>query len=97
MTVAIVKFPCREGKREELLGFLASEDGLAKTREFNGCNGIDTLTDNDENDLVLVQRWDSAEHHKAYVAWRVEGGMMEALEPILRAPLEITYLTETGV
>ena len=37
MTIAVVKLRCREEKREELLAMLRSENGLVKTREFDGC------------------------------------------------------------
>ena len=67
-----------------------------KTRAYDGCHGIETLSGPDSV-VALYERWESVEHHQAYVGWRMENGLVDLLEPWLAAPLEIAYYDETGV
>ena len=75
---------------------LLRRDGLVKTRAYDGCHGIETLSGPDSV-VALYERWESVEHHQAYVGWRMENGLVDLLEPWLAAPLEIAYYDETGV
>ena len=97
MTIAIAVFRCKSDQEQgELLAWLGGDDGLVKTRVYDGCHGIETLSGQDSV-VVLYERWESVEHHQAYVGWRMENGLVELLEPWLAAPLEIAYYDETGV
>jgi quinol monooxygenase YgiN len=97
MIVAMAKFSCKPGNRKELLEVLASEDGLTKTRAFEGCLEIVTLLDEDPDVLWLYERWGSIDHHKAYVAWRMKTGLGDVLAPIMTGPFEVQYLTQSKV
>ena len=97
MTIAIAVFRCKSDQEQgELLAWLGGDDGLVKTRVYDGCHGIETLSGQDSV-VVLYERWESVEHHQAYVGWRMENGLFELLKPWLAAPLEIAYYDETGV
>ena len=97
MTIAMAVFRCKSDQEQgELLAWLGGDDGLVKTRVYDGCHGIETLSGQDSV-VVLYERWESVEHHQAYVGWRMENGLVELLEPWLAAPLEIAYYDETGV
>ena len=37
--------------------------------------------------MVLVEEWDSAEDQQAYMAWRVETGLIEAVAPFMQGEL----------
>jgi quinol monooxygenase YgiN len=97
MTIAIATFRCQPGKREGWLDYLAGPDGLAKTRAFDGCGGVEAIVAQGSEDVVLYERWASAEHHQAYVAWRLDNGLGELLEAVLASPLEIAYFDETSI
>lgn len=94
MTIALVTFRCKPGERDDWLAWLAGPDGLSATRAFDGCSGVETLVAQDSDDVVLYEKWSSVEHHQAYVAWRMESGLADLLEPVLAAPLEIAYFDE---
>lgn len=65
---------------------------LPGTRTYDGCQGIDILTNlEDGNNLVFCERWDSRDHHKKYLAWRTETGVMEKLGAAMAAPPRIRY------
>jgi quinol monooxygenase YgiN len=65
---------------------------LPESRKYAGCQGMDLYCNLDEGtNLVLHERWDSREHHRKYVAWRTETGVMAQLGAALTAPPSIRY------
>ena len=86
-------FPCQAGKGVELLAILRSEQGLTATRAFEGCESIEAYTDVDNPDnIVLWEKFATRADHEAYLAWRIETGLLDALASILASDLEVTYL-----
>ena len=84
-------FPCQEGKGPELLGML--KVALVETRAWSGCEAIEVFTDADNPDKVILwETFTERSDHEAYLAWRIETGMLDLLGPILASDLEITYL-----
>jgi quinol monooxygenase YgiN len=71
-------------------------EGLGKilpdTRSYEGCLGLDVIQDQaDPNHVMLVETWESADHHKAYVAWRVETGTLAELAAVVTQDPTFTY------
>ena len=86
-------FPCQAGKGVELLAILRSEQGLTATRAFEGCEAIEAYTDPDNPDnIVLWEKFATRANHEAYLAWRIETGLLDALGSILASDLQVTYL-----
>ena len=86
-------FPCQAGKGVELLAILRSEQGLTATRAFEGCESIEAYTDVDNPDnIVLWEKFATRAAHEAYLAWRIETGLLDALASILASDPEFTYL-----
>lgn len=89
-------FQCKVGQGEALLAAFAV--ALAETRTFDGCHQVETYVSQDDPDLiVLVEDWESRAHYEKYLAWRLENGLMDLLEPVLAGPLELRYLDRTSV
>ena len=66
---------------------------LIETRAFEGCLGVDVLSDTaDPNHLVAVERWASEEHDAAYRAWRAGDGQTN-LASFLASPPVLTKFT----
>ena len=97
MIIAIATFKCHEDKKQDWIDWLAGEDGLVKTRAYEGCQAIETLSSPDSSTVLLYETWDSVEHHQAYVGWRLDNGLGELLEELLESPLEVEYFDLTGV
>ena len=97
MTIAIATFRCQEDKKQDWLDWLAGEDGLVKTRAYEGCQLIETLSSPDSSTVMLYEKWDSVEHHQAYVGWRLANGLGEMLEEMLESPLEVEYFDLTDI
>ena len=88
-----VLFQCQTGKGADLLAILSSDQGLVATRAFEGCESIEAYTDTDNPDtIVLWEKFATRADHEAYLAWRVETGLLDMLGPILASDLEVTYL-----
>ena len=86
-------FQCQPGKGAELLAILGSDQGLVATRAFEGCESIETYTDADNPDtIVLWEKFATRANHEAYLGWRVETGMIDMLGSILASDLQVTYL-----
>ena len=87
----VAKFTCNEGQLSNLMSILRSPDGLAVTRAFKGCQLIEASISEDAGTLYLYERWNTKEDHQAYLKYRGETGLLEALAPILAEPLDLTY------
>ena len=66
---------------------------LGDTRAFEGCLGVDVLTDiTDPTHLIAVERWASEEHDAAYRAWRAGDGQTN-LASFFASPPVLTRFT----
>lgn len=73
--------------------YLASAPVIPTTRLASGINHSWTMQDPDAPEtFVLIQEWDSAAQHAAYIDWRVETGALEELTGQLSAPPRVVYL-----
>ncbi len=71
---------------------------LPDTRTYEGCEALDVhLNQDDEHNLVIVERWQSRPHYEKYFAWRQETGLLDRLGPLLGAPPSVRFLDETGI
>ena len=87
----IVEFTCPEGVGEAFLPGLL--DLLVDTRAFEGCESVETYTDSDNPDRILLwEKWATREHQEAYLAWRTETGMMEMNASMMAEPLRFMHL-----
>ena len=95
-TIAVATFRCNPDGRVALIDFLSGEDGLTITRSYEGAIRLETLLSSDSDDVVLYEEWESVEHHKAYVGWRVETGLADFLSSN-GIELEISYYEMTSI
>lgn len=71
---------------------------LPDTRAYDGCEGLEVKLNQDDGDnLVLLERWQSRPHYEKYFAWRQETGLLDRLGPLLGAPPSVRYLDDTGI
>ena len=79
--LVIVSFPAKETMMNELKETL--KQALPDTRAFNGCISVDTYIDEANNTIHLIEDWETLEHQKQYLNWRVETGLLTQLDPLL--------------
>lgn len=89
---AIVEFPCNAGSGAGLLETLRG--ALVDTRAFAGNEGIETYSDQENPDLVFLwEKWATRADYEAYLAWRMETGLMDVLAPFMdTSRLRIVHL-----
>ncbi len=74
-TVHVV-FRCNEGQGANLVAIFG--EALVDTRAFDGCESVEVYVDADNPDtIVLWEKFATRAHHEAYLAWRIETGMLD--------------------
>jgi len=57
------------------------ETALEGTRNFPGCRGVQiVLHKDDAHRFLFVERWESEQAYRDYIAWRSESGQFQALQ-----------------
>ena len=75
--------------KEKLEGFLdVLREALKETRAYEGCQKVETFVEMETGNVVLVELWETAEHQQAYLNWRIETGLTEALSDFLAGELK---------
>ena len=91
-----LEMPVKPDMLEEYLNIL--KGALVETRSYKGCRSLTTLVDQETSSIVLVEEWDSAEDQQAYIAWRVETGLIDAIAPFMQGELVTrTYDLKTEI
>ncbi len=91
-----LEMPVKPDMLEEYLNIL--KGALVETRSYKGCRSVTTLVDQETSSIVLVEEWDSAEDQQAYLAWRVETGLIDAIAPFMQGELVTrTYDLKTEI
>jgi quinol monooxygenase YgiN len=75
-------FPTKVEASENFFNTLVSV--LPDTRTFDGCISVTPHRDlDDASRILLIEEWESREHYLAYLQWRVETGLIDAISPML--------------
>ena len=91
-----LEMPVKPEMLEDYLNIL--KGALVETRSYKGCRSATTLVDQETSSIVLVEEWDSAEDQQAYIAWRVETGLIDAIAPFMQGELVTrTYDLKTEI
>tara|TARA_B100000965_G_scaffold148079_1_gene123365 strand:+ start:560 stop:865 length:306 start_codon:yes stop_codon:yes gene_type:complete len=80
--LVIVSFPAKEGMMDNLKETL--KVALPETRSFDGCISVDTYIEESTDTIHLIEDWESLDHQAKYLNWRVETGLLDVLEPLLK-------------
>ena len=84
-----VKFPMQAGKAPGFLDLMGKV--LPETRAYAGCVGVRTYAEAAGDHVFLVEEWETKAHQEAYLGWRVETGLMDAIGPFVSGGPEVTY------
>jgi quinol monooxygenase YgiN len=62
-----------------------SSEGLQATRDFPGCRDVRIVRHKDDPcRFLFVERWDSEDAYRAYIAWRTERGEFQGLQAMAK-------------
>lgn len=68
MYTIYVKFDCHPEKREAFLQTMKDTGVLAAIRAEDGCHKYDYyLSDEDQNEILLVEQWESKDHQQVHM------------------------------
>ena len=85
-----VEWPAKAEKLSEFLDVL--KQALVDTRAYDGCESVQTYVENAASTVLLVEVWATEDHQKAYMKWRMETGLMDAVGGYLvSAPIARTF------
>ena len=74
--------------KEKIEGFLdVLREALKETRVYDGCQKVETFVEEETGSVLLVELWETAQHQQAYLNWRMESGLVEALGEFLNGEL----------
>lgn len=94
--VVLVEMQLLSGHVESLKQSLASL--LPGTRAFDGCESVEIQENQDDPDnLVAVERWESRAHYDKYFAWRQEAGAIRKINRISARPLSVRYFDDVDI
>ena len=94
---ATFNFKSLENK-EKFLEILKSPEGLAKTRQCNGCQSIECYESSlNDKQVIIWQKWNKQEDHEAYLTMRKESGLFDLLDTLLETPLDVNRLGGVSV
>ena len=79
-----VEIPVQAGKMGAFLEFVVQ--ALPATRAFDGCLKVETFAEDGGGSLILIEAWETLDHQKAYMKWRMETGLADALAPFASGP-----------
>jgi len=92
--LVIVEFLCNPGRSGDFINLCRRNYPV--TRSYDGCKYVFLSVDQEnENSLVMVEEWDSKEHHQRYVAFREADGTSDLMDPLLVSPPRVRYLDLT--
>ena len=83
--MVILEMPVKPDMLEDYLNIL--KGALVETRNYKGCRSVTTLVDQETSTVVLVEEWDSVDDQQAYMAWRIETGLIDAIGPFMQGEL----------
>lgn len=93
--MVLLEVPVKPEEVANMKAYLAEilPDSLA----YEGCEGLDAYFDTENgNNMVLVEHWASRAHHKRYIGWRTETGVMAKLGGMFAGPPVIRYFNPAG-
>ena len=92
-TTVIVHFIAKSDKVDQLRDFIMP--AIPRLRDLRGCLGGSLYHDIEEPELfVLVEHWQTAADHKAYIETIETDGTMAAMRPLLEREPVRRYLSE---
>ncbi len=86
----------KEGCIEKLRSMF--KDILPDTRGFEGCVSLHVVQNQDDaQNLVVVEQWDTRQHYEKYLEWRTERGDLETLSAMFDGDPSIRFFDFFGV
>ena len=88
--IVIVNMSAKQESLEELKKYFKKV--LPDTRKYDGCQGVQFCQSRESpTKFIIHAKWESEEAQKKYIAWRVETGEFDKLNPMLTEPPSMEF------
>jgi quinol monooxygenase YgiN len=92
----ILELTAKDGSYDELRKYFI--DIISDTRSFQGCVSVDFVRNQDDpNQLVILEKWDTRKDYEAYFAWRQETGVLDELGKMAAGAPQLRFFDPMGV
>ncbi|PKH52468.1 antibiotic biosynthesis monooxygenase [Tenacibaculum sp. Bg11-29] len=88
-TIIILEVKVKEEKINELQNLLS--EYLPETRKYKGFIDIKIHKNLADNTFVFYEEWETTQDYEAYLKWRTDTGVMDALGNTFSSPPNIRY------
>jgi quinol monooxygenase YgiN len=89
----ITQFKTKAGRAKDLIGLISTV--LPESLDHDGCVEVCIRQNQDEpNDIISVQKWQSRRHYESYRDWRAKQGVTAAIEEFLTDPITVRYFDD---
>ena len=85
----------KPGEFNRLLPFL--EANLPNVRGFKGCQQVSVLFNEETEQMLLDEQWQSVQHHQDYIAFISDNGVLGQLAAFLTAAPDIRYFSAVDI
>ena len=92
--LVIVSFPAKTESLDILKQSM--KDALPDTRAYPGCISVDTYLEESTSTIHLIEDWETLDDQANYLNWRVQTGLLTALDPFLEAGASSIKITICG-
>jgi quinol monooxygenase YgiN len=94
--MVLLEIQAKEGTGDELLATFT--ETLPDTRSRDGfLDLVVHQNQEDKDDIVFVEKWETKDAHLSYIAWRQETGGFDDLAAALSTPPRLRYYDITDV
>ena len=92
--LVIVSFPAKTESLDLLKQSM--KDALPDTRAYPGCISVDTYLEESTSTIHLIEDWETLDDQANYLNWRVQTGLLTALDPFLEGGASSIKITICG-
>ena len=92
--LVIVSFPAKTESLDLLKQSM--KDALPDTRAYPGCISVDTYLEESTSTIHLIEDWETLDDQANYLNWRVQTGLLTALDPFLQGGASSIKITICG-
>ena len=93
--IVILEADVKPESKSNLLTLLTQH--LPETKQYKGFINISIHSEEDTNQVVFYEEWQTVDDYHAYLNWRTETGVMNELGATFNAPPSIRYFNTENV
>ncbi|HEX8800703.1 MAG TPA: nuclear transport factor 2 family protein [Terriglobales bacterium] len=91
----ITQFRTKPGRADDLIELIRKN--LSESAHHSGCVKISIQQNQDDpNDVISNQSWETRKHYESYFAWRAEEGLAAEIQSLCAEPVSMRFFDEAA-